>query len=657
MLFSPMPMRFSLLVFHIAAGCFAFFALLGEGRCNDHSAVVYRVSFDDVANHYVQIEATFADVPAGEAQFFLPVWTPGSYLVREYARHIDSITAKAADGTPLEVKKTTRNRWTITNPGDDDVCVTYRVYCNELSVRTNFADSEFAFLNGAATFITRNSTLDLPHQIDFELPGNWKRSVTALPRPEQAAAHSYLAQNYDVVVDSPIIVGNPSLHPFTVGGVQHYLVNQGGEGFWDGDTAAAEVAKLVAEHQQMWGTVPYETYYFMNLIAESGGGLEHDNSSVMLTSRWSYRNKSKFTGWLGLVSHEFFHTWNVRRLRPRALVDYEYESEDYFEELWIAEGVTSYYEDLALARCGLMSTDALLRSLSTQIATLQSTPGRNKQSLRDSSHDTWIKFYRPNENSRNTTISYYNKGAVVAFLLDMKLRELTQNKRSLDDVMRALYDRFANENGYTNREVIAVSSEIAGQDLSEWFQLHVNSAAEVEYDSALNWLGLYFQGPEPAKPAPESQNGSVGNAAAATPPEKAAQGTGQPTIDASTSSENGRLVVSRVVEGGSAAAAGINVDDEIIAIEGYRVSGDLFARLRQYDVGSTVRVLVSRRGQLKEIDVQIAAKSKLSWSLRKIRKPTKLQSESLRLWVHKEDASAAKEPSPSSLLPARSAGE
>ena len=179
---------------------------------------------------------------------------------------------------------------------------------------------------------------------------------------------------------------------------------------------------------KVWGVVPYPRYIFFNLLVESGGGLEHDNSTVMMISRWYYRDREKYVRWLGLASHEFFHTWNVRRLRPKPLVAYDYENEVYLRSLWIAEGITSYYDDLQLARCGLISQKEYLETVSKQIETLQTTPGRNIQSLSDSSHDTWIKLYRPNENSGNSQVSYYNKGAVAAFLLDAEIRSATDGR-------------------------------------------------------------------------------------------------------------------------------------------------------------------------------------------------------------------------------------
>ena len=524
----------------------------------ENASIEYEISFEERAQHFVHVEARFPNCKTGENEFFLPVWTPGSYLIREYAQHIDSISCADAQNNRIPVSKFAKNRWKVRLDNPQDITLRYRVYCNEMTVRTNFVDASFALINGAATFLTREPSVDKSSreiQIQLNLPEDWKRCFSSMATNE---THRFSATSYAEVVDSPIVAGNPTVHPFEVNGQQHYLVNIGDQEFWEGDRAAISIRKIVAEHQKMWGNVPYTNYHFLNVIGEAGGGLEHDNSTVLMTSRWTYRNPQRFRRWLSLVSHEFFHTWNVRRLRPEALVNYDFENEQYFDELWVAEGVTSYYQDLAMVRAELTSPKEFLRSLSGQIASLQNTPGRLVQSLKESSHDTWIKFYRPNENSKNTSISYYNKGAVVAFLLDIKIRELTENRKSLDDVMRTMYKRHS-ETGYTNQDFFLVASEISESDLAEWFEMTVESAEELDYSGALDWLGLKFK--TSATPTQENQPGS---------------------LQLSTSDENGRLTVSRVVAGGPAAVAGINVDDELIAINGYRVTSDISDRIKQY---------------------------------------------------------------------------
>ncbi len=600
--------------------CCIFAALFSmPGLAVADEQVKYKLTFPKHENHYVQVEASFRDC-GPQQQVFMPVWTPGSYLIREYARHVDSVEASDAKGTKLAIKKVNKNRWQVDNSEkQSSFTVRYRIYCNELSVRTNFVDSQFALLNGAAVFLTRNESLEQEHVVAIELPSQWKQAVTALERRVELGANVFVARNFDELVDSPIVAGNPNLHPFTVGGIEHFLVNLGDASLWDGDTAAADVAKIVAEHQKMWGRSPYKRYLFLNVIAESGGGLEHDNSTVLLTSRWSFRSPNRYNSWLGLVSHEFFHTWNVRRLRPKVLANYDYEVENYFEELWVAEGVTSYYDDLALARSGFNSTRKHLEDLSKRIRSLQNKNGRLKQSLALSSHDAWIKFYRPDENSSNTSISYYNKGSVVAFLLDIEIRRATENKKSLDDVMRALYDKYALKEGYSNADVLAEVNRITGKDLSEWFDRAIYSTEELNYQAAFDWLGLKFVVPSSGEEATKAAaNGPI-------------------WTGISTKTEDGKTLVSSIVESGPGFDAGINVDDEIIAVNDYRVSSSLSELLDQFKGDKEVELLIARRGALSRVKLKLKTRASSLWRVDLVKKPTVEQKKNLATWLHQPE--------------------
>jgi predicted metalloprotease with PDZ domain len=473
---------------------------VAEVRVDDPNMIQYTLRFDRRHNHHVEVEAVF---PAGgdSLELFMAVWTPGSYLVREYSRHVEDIKAATVTGEPLAMSKMAKNRWRVDAGGADRVVVRYRIYCRELSVRTNYVTSDIAVLNGAATFLsiadantdTNTENRSRPFDIALELPADWKHSVTALdPHPD--GQHRYLVPDYDTLVDSPIVAGNAALYHFEVEGVPHTLANFGEGAVWDGPRSARDVETLVRAHINMWKIIPYRRYVFMNVILDGtgGGGLEHKESTLMLTGRWMTRKREDYLRWLGLASHEFFHTWNVKRMRPRALGPFDYESENYTRSLWVAEGVTSYYDDVLLARAGLVDEKEYLKMLSGQIETVQTTPGRALQSLSDSSFDSWIKFYRPDENSLNTQVSYYNKGAVVGFLLDMELRRATRNQRSLDDLMRLAYERFAGEQGYTAEDFRVLAAEVAHRSLDEFFASAVDGTGELEYQQALDFLGLRF---------------------------------------------------------------------------------------------------------------------------------------------------------------------
>jgi predicted metalloprotease with PDZ domain len=593
----------------------------------------YTLTFPEAANHYAHIELKVTDVSESELEFMMPVWTPGSYLVREFARHIDQISAKDGTGKDLEIKKSRKNRWKVSTNGADTVVVSYRLYCREMSVRTNWVEENFAMLNGAPTFLTLVGGRERQHIVKPKRNGNWKQIVSPLSKLD--ATDAYVAENFDELVDSPLLLGSPQSAEFQVGGKPHWLVNQNGETYWDVDKAAKDVEKVVAEHQRMWGTVPYPRYVFFNMITESGGGLEHDNSTVLMTSRWRFRVEKDYKRWLTLVSHEFFHTWNVRRLRPRGLRKYDYERENYTDSLWIAEGLTSYYENLAMIRAGLFTREEYLASLSSDIDGVEKYPGKNVQSLSDSSRDTWIKFYRPDENSRNTTVSYYGKGAVAGFLLDAEIRRATKNEKSLDDVMRLMFKRHEKE-GYLPEDFRATVAEVAGKELTDWFRTHIDTASPMEYDRALEWFGLEFAGKEKAEEKPADKESSDEKP-------KEEQKKSEPKPWTGFSAGGSRFAISSVQSGSPAAKAGLNVGDEVLAINGFRVdSSSLSSRMKQYKVGDTISILTSRRQEVIERSLTLAEERKplkLKW----IKKPTDEQKANAAAWLLDEGGEDEKE--------------
>jgi predicted metalloprotease with PDZ domain len=554
--------------------------------------ITYTLRFPAPETHYVQVEAS---VPAGQPaiELMMAVWTPGSYLVREYERHVEQVAATGPDGAALVVTKTQKNRWRIEAKGAPRVTVTYQVYGREMSVRTNWIESRFALLNGAPTFLTLvEKGAARPHEVTLALPAAWKTSVTSLA-PVAGQPHRYRAASYDELVDSPFLLGNPTVHRFEVGGKEHLLANEGEAGVFDGQRAAGDLAKIVAEAERLWGQVPYDRYVFINVLSESGGGLEHKNSTVLMASRWATSTRRTYLNWLTLAAHEHFHAWNVKRLRPVELGPFDYERENPTTSLWIAEGFTSYYEHVLVRRAGLMTDTELIDGVGADIRELQTTPGRLAQPVTTASADAWIKYYRPDENSPNTAISYYTKGAVIAFILDAKIRQATNGAKSLDDAMRLAYSRYAGDKGFTEADFKRVVHEVAGRDFGPWWTSVLQTTDELHYDEALDWLGLRF------KPADQGPTGP-----------------GKTWLGATTKNDGGRLVVTQVKRGTPAHQAGVNVDDEILAIDDFRIRADgLDRRLEQYAPGRAVTLLVARRDELVRIPVTLGREPSETWRL------------------------------------------
>jgi len=518
----------------------------------------------------------------------MAVWTPGSYLVREYERHVENVSAAAA-GKSLAIEKSRKNRWRITTGGAPEVTVRYRVYSREMTVRNNWVEAGFAMLNGAPTFLTLVESGPRPHEVRLELPAGWTGTATAL-MPVADAAHTYRADDFDTLIDSPIIAGTPVTREFTVEGTRHLLVLEGAPSLFDSDRAVTDVQKIVQASRAVMGPLLYPHYYFLNMVVDSGGGLEHKNSFLTMSSRFTTRTRRSYLDWLSLVAHEYFHNWNVKRLRPLELGPFDYEHENYVKMLWVAEGFTDYYADLLVRRTGISSLDEYFNALSNQIESVQTTPGRLVTPVATASYDTWIKQYRPDENTRNTTIDYYPKGAVIAFLLDAKIRKATSGARSLDDGMRLALQRYGGAKGYTPGQFYQTMSDAAGVDLSGFFRSAAESTDELDYTEALDYYGLRF------RPV-DGRNARA-------------------FLGATTRDDNGRLIVTAVRRDTPAIEAGLNVNDEIVAIDDVRVRPDgLATRLEQYAPGDRIQLLVARRDTLTRIDVTLGADPGRPWRL------------------------------------------
>jgi len=570
-------------------------------------SIRYTLRFPAPHTHYMDVEATFPTDGRPQVELFMAVWTPGSYLVREYERHVETLRARGPSGQTLTVVKNRKNRWLVSTGGAPTISVTYKVYGREMTVRNNWIETDFAMLNGAPTFISMVGGTSRPHEVQIELATGWKGSATALTRGSSEDA--YRAEDFDTLVDSPIFVGNPVTRDFWIGGRAHHLVLEGDTSFFDIDSAAADVQKIVeASVKVMGGRFDYPYYYMLNLVSDAGGGLEHKNSFLTMSNRFVTRTRRSYIGWLGLVAHEYFHNWNGKRLRSLELGPFDYENEVHSKSLWIGEGFTDYYAGLLVRRAGISKREEYLDELSDQIEAVQTTPGRLVTSVDMASYDTWIKQYRPDENTPNTTINYYPKGAVIAFLLDARIRQATNGVKSLDDAMQLAYQRHCGAKGYSLDQFYQAMSDAAGMNLRPFFTSAVETTDELNYKEALEWFGLRFR-------AVDTRN------------QRAWLGAG-------TRTDSGRLVVSSVRRDTPAFAAGLNVDDEILAIDDVRVRADgLNARLEQYRAGQKVGLLVARRDRLTKLEVVLGADPGRPWRLEVDPAATDMQTQRLAAWI------------------------
>jgi predicted metalloprotease with PDZ domain len=438
-----------------------------------------------------EIEIVVPTDGQSELELMMPIWSPGFYREQDYASKVEFITASTLGGEDLPVEKTRGNRWRVETRGVSKLLARYALYCPDSFVTTNWVSPDLLVLNGGATYMTPVGQDERPREVWIEAAPTWEDVTTGLEEVPGSGPYHFLADDYDTLVDAPIVAGDLEVTTFLVDGVEHHLVDVGEREVWDSRRAADDLQDIVEETLPLWGELPYQKYVFLNVFRRGGGGLEHENSTLLTTSAQAMATPQQYRGWLSFASHEYFHAFNVKRLRPVELGPFDYENPPTTTSLWLSEGVTSYLGDLFVARAGLMTQDEYLASLSSAIRRLQNSPGRLLQSLEQSSREVWT-----NSNSgvgaAPTTVSYYVKGQVVGFLLDARIRSATGGSRDFEDFMRLAYQRYGGERGFTSEELRSTAEEVAGVELDAWFQTALASTEELDYSEALDWFGLRF---------------------------------------------------------------------------------------------------------------------------------------------------------------------
>jgi predicted metalloprotease with PDZ domain len=553
------------------------------------AAIQYRLRLPDPRTHLLAVEMA-VDGVHGPVDLVMPSWTPGSYLLREFPRNV--VQFEAADGAwkPIPFRKTDKGTWRVDAPPDGTLRARWILNADELTVRTSHVDATHASIIGAGVFMYVDGRRDEPAEVEVHAPEGW-RVTTAL---DALSETRFRAADFDELVDSPLEIGTHQLVRWSVDGVEHqYAV--WGRGNADAGRLARDTTRIVLAEREIFGSLPYPAYTFiLHLTSGGGGGLEHRNCTSLLADRWSFRGVP-YENFLGLAAHELFHAWNGKRIRPAALGPFDYTRENYTRDLWVVEGITTYYTDLLLRRAGIITPQRYLEKLGEMISRFLTLPGRAVQPLADSSFDTWIKFYRPDANTPNATISYYQKGALVALLLDLRIRAATENARSLDDLMRLLWERYGvPDTGFPEGAVEDAASEVAGTELRGFFDHALRSTQELDYAGALAAAGLALVPAHQAAPGAPQQ---AGTAAGAPPPPRVPE---ESRTGLTLRGDGGRVVVVNVLAGSAAWQAGVNPGDELVALDGFRVASPdwLNARLMEHPRGAQVRLTVFRRDEL-----------------------------------------------------------
>jgi predicted metalloprotease with PDZ domain len=577
--------------------------------------IEYTVSMPRPDTHLLQVEMRLrwrSQAPP-TVDLVMPVWTPGSYLVREFGRHVQDFTARDGDGRAALWEKADKKTWRVTPPaGAREVRAAYAVYSNELTVRTNELNDRHAFWNNAALLMYPDRHLDAPSALRVVPHGNWK---VATGLPASGNANTFRAENFDVLYDSPFLVSDFKTLTFEAAGRPHRIVIDGA-GNYDAARLERDVKKIVETSVAlMGGEAPYRDYTFLLMLVPRGsGGLEHFNSTALIVNTFAFASPATYRAFLELVAHEYFHLWNVKRIRPDALGPFDYTGENYTRSLWVAEGITSYYEGPIMRRAGLLSDKDYLATMAKAFEDLQGTPGRLKASAEEASFDAWIRYYRPDENSVNVSVSYYDKGAILGLLLDLEIRRRSAGARSLDDVMRYLYTEFYKKNrNYTPADFQRAAELQAGGSLEDFFRRYVRGREELDYDAALSAAGLRLD--------------RTGSADGRTPAPRA-------NLGANLTQEGERLSVRNVPAGTPAYDQGLYAADQIVAVDGYRASlAFLNARLGEKKPGDTITLTVFRNEELRTIPVKLGAKTEGAYKIVPVRSPTPQQVKVYESWL------------------------
>lgn len=544
--------------------------------------VHYIISVCNHVAHLIDVTITITN-PDVHQQVHMPVWTPGSYLVREYSRHVRDVQATQA-GVACIATKTDKRSWMITTQGTAPLEVRYRVYAYELTVRTNHVDDTHAFFNPAAVCMQVDD-VQSPLDVTVHVPHGWHVATQLVQQAAVVVAPDhdcweFVAPDFDALVDAPFECGTHRSYTFYVENIPHHVVIWG-HGNEHIATLLIDIERAVRGVMLHFATVPYQQYLFILHLADGVyGGLEHAASTVCLCDKWGFAKQRDYERILGLITHEFYHTWNVKHIRPAPLGPFDYSQENYTRQLWLVEGVTSYYDNLIMCRAGMITPQRYFELLADDIATVQRMPGRTVQSLADASFDAWIRYYRPDENSPNVSISYYVKGAVVVFALDMLMRQLSHNVVSFDDVMRYLelhypWSKPGIPEGDAMQHIIA--SVLGGHRalIDEFFAHYIYGTTELDYQRILDVVGMYphwHTGDDPAT-----------------------------TLGMNLRQEGHRTVVATLHPDGAAARAGIAPFDELVALNHVRIDQHrLKARLNELQVGAEVLITYFRRDELRQ---------------------------------------------------------
>lgn len=547
--------------------------------------VSYELKMDDPKSHYFQVDMILKGFKNKEIEVKMPVWTPGSYLVRDFPKNINHVFAIDEDGKKLMVHKVSKNTWQIQRQKSRNIRVSYLVYAFDLTVRTSFLDENHGYVNGTSMFMYTEETLNKPGELMIQPHESFSKISTNLSLKSGEGfvndlnSQVFTFSNYDELVDSPIEIGNQHEFTFQASGVEH-TVAMFGWGNYDEVQLKQDMAKIIEAETAVFDLNPNKHYTFIiHNVTNSQGGLEHSGSTTLSVNRFSYQGEA-YLGFLSLVAHEYFHLWNVKRIRAKQLGPFDYDQEVYTSLLWVMEGFTSYYDELILLRAGFYTKKQYLAKLQSTINYIERRKGTRVQSVADASFDAWIKAYQPNANSSNTTTSYYSKGSIIAALFDVMIIEKYQGEKCLDDFMKILYQKYYVKlsRGFTPSEFQDEISEFLDRNMNSFFEKYIYGTAIPDYDSFFSKVGIQVEN----------------------------QSSDELTFGANLSQSGRSVIISSLITGSSAEKSGLSVGDEILSVNGIRASESAIDKAISFmGKDETLNLLIARDNVIMEKEFKL----------------------------------------------------
>jgi len=566
-----------------------------------NATVDYHIDLTQPDHHIGKVTMT---LPAGSVSpsVMMPAWRTGKYKLLDLANGVRQFSAKDSAGKTLSFKHTDKATWVINNPSKGDIEVSYSVYANDLGTRTRHIDDSHAFLDATGIFMYDPARRQEDIKVTLSVPESWN-SYSGMQR---SAPHQFVADNYDVLVDSPIETGVSEIFEFKEDGKDYQLVIWG-EGNYDAPKMAKDLQKMVTASQNIWTGYPFENYVFMvHATTNSRGATEHLNSTIIQRKRFTFAPKKQYLSFLNTAAHEFVHTWNVKAYRPQGVAKYDYQAENYSDLLWVSEGSTSYFQAQLLLQAGLMTQKEFLKVLSSRIDGHLKKPGRKVQSVTQSSHESWIAL--PGDFAYNNSVNIYSEGFMASLAMDFQMLSDSGLKAGYSELHRELFKKHRLPKPFNAQDMKNIALDLTGKSYEKWWQENVESPLDIDFKPLLEKAGLEFVYPKKTKEIS--------------------------TTGFASTDKSGLLTLVRVYADSAAWKAGLTTGDQIVAINGLKVTqGSLKTRLAQYKVGDEVTLSLFRRDRLVEKTLTLTAKKDKKPVIQVVKKPSHKQKAFFKAWL------------------------